>query len=103
MALIVRMRNLNMLTEWQYNSLMRDATAKGYRTGEPGGIERERSLIIEKMMTALAGNGINLTQLSDELNVPLDELSSLLYGVAAIRGGNCGTSSSLSKASLRLV
>ncbi|WP_447742361.1 helix-turn-helix domain-containing protein [Enterobacter asburiae] len=103
MALIVRMRNLNMLTEWQYNSLMRDATAKGYRTGEPGGIERERSLIIEKMMTALAGNGINLTQLSDELNVPLDELSSLLYGVAAISGGNSGTSSSLSKASLRLV
>jgi hypothetical protein len=47
---------------------------QGYRTGEPGGIERERSLIIEKMMTALAGNGINLTQLSDELNVPLDEL-----------------------------
>jgi hypothetical protein len=44
------------------------------------------------MMTALAGNGINLTQLSDELNVPLDELSSLLYGVAAISGGNCGTS-----------
>ena len=103
MALIVRMRNLNMLTEWQYNSLMRDATAKGYRTGEPGGIERERSLIIEKMMTALAGNGINLTQLSEELNVPLDELSSLLYGVAAISGGNSGTSSSLSKASLRLV
>lgn len=29
MALIVRMRNLNMLTEWQYNSLMRDATARG--------------------------------------------------------------------------
>ncbi|WP_250668732.1 hypothetical protein [Escherichia coli] len=52
MALIVRMRNLNVLTEWQYNSLMRDATAKGYRTGEPGGIERERSLIIEKMMAA---------------------------------------------------
>ncbi|EIJ3707331.1 DNA-binding protein, partial [Escherichia coli] len=101
MALIVRMRNLNVLTEWQYNSLMRDATAKGYRTGEPGGIERERSLIIEKMMAALAGNGINLTQMSEELNVPLDELSSLLYGVAPISGGSSGTSRS--RASLRLV
>ncbi|MDK6513436.1 ImmA/IrrE family metallo-endopeptidase [Klebsiella oxytoca] len=101
MALIVRMRNLNVLTEWQYNSLMRDATAKGYRTGEPGGIERERSLIIEKMMAALAGNGINLTQMSEELNVPLDELSSLLCGVAPISGGSSGTSRS--KASLRLV
>ncbi|HHL4378385.1 TPA: helix-turn-helix domain-containing protein [Escherichia coli] len=101
MALIVRMRNLNMLTEWQYNSLMRDATAKGYRTGEPGGIERERSLVIEKMMTALAGDGIYLAQLSDELNVPLDELSSLLYGVAAISGGN--SKRTPSRASLRLV
>ncbi|EGO9687755.1 XRE family transcriptional regulator [Escherichia coli] len=100
-ALIVRMRNLNMLTEWQYNSLMRDATAKGYRTGEPGGIERERSLVIEKMMTALAGDGIYLAQLSDELNVPLDELSSLLYGVAAINGGNSNRTPS--RASLRLV
>lgn len=101
MALIVRMRNLNVLTEWQYNSLMRDATAKGYRTGEPGGIERERSIIIEKIITALSGNGIHLSQLSDGLNVPLDELSSLLYGVAAINGGGCA--SSPSKASLRLV
>lgn len=101
MALIVRMRNLNVLTEWQYNSLMRDATSKGYRTGEPGGIERERSLIIEKIMAALAGKGVHLTKLSDALNVPVDELSSLLYGVAAIRGGNSGTT--LSKASLRLV
>ncbi|KFC87481.1 hypothetical protein GKAS_04683, partial [Kluyvera ascorbata ATCC 33433] len=58
-------------------------------------------LIIEKMMAALAGNGIHLTQLSDALNVPVDELSSLLYGVAAISGGNGGTS--LSRASLRLV
>ncbi|ENP0421786.1 ImmA/IrrE family metallo-endopeptidase [Edwardsiella piscicida] len=101
MALIVRMRNLNVLTEWQYNSLMRDATAKGYRTGEPGGIERERSLVIEKIMAALAGNGIHLTQLSDKLNIPLDELSSLLYGVTAISGGNSRTSQS--KVSLRLV
>ncbi len=53
------------------------------------------------MMAALAGNGVHLTQLSDELNVPIDELSSLLYGVAAISGGNSGNS--LSKASLRLV
>lgn len=101
MALIVRMRNLNVLSEWQYNSLMRDATAKGYRTGEPGGIERERSLIIEKVMAAFAGKGIHLTQLSDELNIPLDELSSLLFGVVAIRG--CSSEISPPRASLRLV
>ncbi|MGK9424607.1 DNA-binding protein, partial [Salmonella enterica subsp. enterica] len=59
------------------------------------------SLVIEKMMTALAGDGIYLAHLSDELNVPLDELSSLLYGVAAISGGN--SKRTPSRASLRLV
>lgn len=101
MALIVRMRNLSVISEWQYNSLMRDATANGYRNGEPGGIERERSLIIEKMMSVLAEEGIQLSSLAGLLNFPVDEVSSLLYGLSEISGGSSGTSTR--RANLRLV
>lgn len=101
MALIVRMRNVGALTDWQYNSLMRDASAKGYRTGEPGGIERERSLIIEKIMGSLSSDGISMGSIANTLNIPLDEISNLLFGVSIVQG--TGVQSSKSKADLRLV
>lgn len=100
-ALIVRMRNLSGLSEWQYNSLLRDASAKGYRYGEPGGIEREKSLIIDKVLSMLQSEGVTLPVISKNLNIPLDELSSLLFGVATISGG--GYSSPTRPPSLRLV
>jgi len=100
-ALIVRMRNLGGLSEWQYNSLLRDASAKGYRFGEPCGIERERSLIIEKVLSMLQTEGVTLPVISKKLNIPLDEISSLLFGVATISGG--GYYSASTPPSLRLV
>lgn len=101
MALIVRMRNAGALSDWQYNSLMRDASVKGYRTGEPGGIERERSLIIEKVIESLSLDGISMAVIANTLNIPIDELSNLLFGVSIIQGS--GGQSSKSKAALRLV
>ncbi|EKN3571899.1 helix-turn-helix domain-containing protein [Yersinia enterocolitica] len=100
-ALIVRMRNLGGLSEWQYNSLMRDASTKGYRYGEPGGIERERSLIIDRVLSMLQAEGVTLPVIAKKLNIPLDELSSLLFGVAAVGGG--GHSSPAAKPALKLV
>ncbi|KEY59872.1 ImmA/IrrE family metallo-endopeptidase [Serratia sp. DD3] len=100
-ALIVRMRNLCGLSEWQYNSLMRDASARGYRYGEPGGIERERSLIIDRVLSMLQAEGVTLPVIAKKLNIPLDELSSLLFGVAAVEGG--GYSSPAAKPTLKLV
>ena len=101
MALIVRMRNAGALSDWQYNSLMRDASVKGYRTGEPGGIERERSLIIEKVIENLSLDGISMAVIANTLNIPIDELSNLLFGVSIVQGS--GGQSSKSKAALRLV
>ncbi|EBG2007592.1 MULTISPECIES: helix-turn-helix domain-containing protein [unclassified Enterobacter] len=100
-ALIVRMRNLGALSEWQYNSLIRDASARGYRYGEPGGIERERSLVIEKVLSMLQAEGVTLPVMSRKLNIPLDELSSLLFGFGSISGG--GFSSSAPSPPLHLV
>ncbi len=100
-ALIVRMRNVGVLTEWQYNSLLRDASARGYRYGEPDGIERERSLIIDKILTMLQTEGISLAVISKQLNIPIDELSSLLFGFVIISGG--GNTSSHSSPFLKLV
>lgn len=75
--------------------------ARGYRYGEPDGIERERSLIIDKILTMLQTEGISLAVISKQLNIPIDELSSLLFGFVIISGG--GNTSSHSSPFLKLV
>ncbi|MFQ2031941.1 ImmA/IrrE family metallo-endopeptidase [Aeromonas veronii] len=84
MALIVRMKNLSLLTEWQYRSLLVEATGLGYRTGEPNGIDRERSLLFDKLLPALKANGIDIPEISRLLNLPTEEVSALLFRPTAV-------------------
>ncbi|WP_432472346.1 helix-turn-helix domain-containing protein [Amphritea sp. HPY] len=87
-ATIVRMKHLNLLTEWQYRTLMVEMSKAGYRKTEPNSIERERSLIIEKVLPALLIQGITLPKLADQLELPLDEVASLLFKVSIATSNN---------------
>lgn len=91
MALIVQMKNVGVLTEWQYKNLIITASKMGLRTNEINGIERERSLIIDKLVTALNKEGITLPKLANTLNLPLDEVSSLFFGLGLIHSGKSTT------------
>lgn len=86
-ALTVRMKNVGILTEWQYRTLMVEATKRGLRKEEINGIARERSLVIDKLLDALKSDGIDMNKLSTLLSIPIDELSNLLFKVAVISGG----------------
>ncbi|NIG74062.1 ImmA/IrrE family metallo-endopeptidase [Klebsiella sp. Ap-873] len=100
-ALIVRMKNVGMLTEWQYRTLMVEATKKGLRKSEINGIVRERSLIFDKLLSALKSEDIDFNKLATILAVPIDELSNLLFKMAVIDGG--GISSQGKRPDLKLV
>lgn len=100
-ALIVRMKNIGMLTEWQYRTLMVEATKKGLRKSEINGIARERSLIIDKLLAALKSDNIDLNKLSTIISIPIDELANLLFKVSVIEGG--GTSTGRRSPDLKLV
>lgn len=84
MALIVQLKNTGVLTEWQYKSLIITASKMGLRTTEINGIPRERSLIIDKLLTSLSNDGITMKSIAKELNLPYDEVSALLFGLAVI-------------------
>lgn len=100
-ALIVRMKNVGMLTEWQYRTLMVEATKRGLRKAEVNGIARERSLIIDKLLSVLKSDSVDLNKLGSILSIPIDELANLLFKVALIEGG--GTSSGGKRPNLKLV
>lgn len=100
-ALIVRMKNVGVLTEWQYRTLMVEATKRGFRKEEVNGIPRERSLVIEKLLNVLKLDGIDLNKLASMLFIPIDELANLLFNVAVFTGG--GSTTNGKKPDLKLV
>jgi Zn-dependent peptidase ImmA (M78 family) len=80
-ALNYRLRRLGITTEWKNRDLCIEIAKRGYHKTEPNGIERERSLVWEKVLKALWSEGTTQRQIAEDLNVPYDEVCELLFGV----------------------
>ncbi|HHR6017596.1 TPA: ImmA/IrrE family metallo-endopeptidase [Providencia alcalifaciens] len=79
-ALVRRTFDLNLSTEWHYRQLCIDLTRRGFKTSEPEGLEvREKSLILDKIFTALRQQGIKRSEVLEQLNIPLDEMNALTF------------------------
>lgn len=89
MALTHRLHELGLLTEWGYRTACVNLSRLGYKTGEPGGIQRETSQLLAKVLRALRDDGIAPAQIAADLAIPLTELNSHLFGLVptAIPGG----------------
>lgn len=79
MAMAYRLHALGMLSEWQYKSMCIELGRRGYRTGEPEGVERETSLLWRKILTQLWQGRISKNAVAAELHLPLDELEGLIW------------------------
>jgi Zn-dependent peptidase ImmA (M78 family)/transcriptional regulator with XRE-family HTH domain len=89
MALTHRLHELDLLTEWGYRTVCVNLARMGYKTGEPGGIQRETSQLLAKVLRALRDEGIAPAQIAADLAIPLTELNSHLFGLVptALPGG----------------
>ena len=74
MALTHRLHTLNLLSDWQYKSTCIELTRRGYRTGEPGGVEREvfALCLAEGACATLGGTKDQSSCCPDALHIPLD-------------------------------
>ena len=81
MAMAHRLHSLNILSEWQYKSACIELGKRGYRTSEPGGIQRETSLIWKKVLDSLWSDKVTKNEIARELCIPLDELEGLVWGL----------------------
>ena len=84
MAMAYRLRSIGHLTEWQYKSVCIELGRRGYRTAEPGGIERETSAVWQKVLTQLWAERTTKDEIAVSLSLPLDELESLLWGLTGV-------------------
>lgn len=99
MALAYRLHALGLLTEWRYKSACIELGRRGYRTGEPQGITRETSSIWKKVFAQLWKEKVTKVDIAKRLNLPPDEVESLIWGLT----GPTGKPDGLQLEGLRLV
>ena len=93
LALTHRLHELSLLTEWGYRTACVNLSRLGYRTAEPGGIPREDSQLLTKVLRALRDDGITPSQVAAEIAISAGELNSHLFGLAVtvLHGGTAHT------------
>lgn len=92
MNLAHRMHKLKLLTDWQARSAYIELGRLGYRDGEPEGIARETSQVLDKVFAALRDEGVSRRTISRHLGLPLEEINRSAFGLVLASGG--GDSSS---------
>lgn len=81
MAMAYRLNAIRLLTDWQYKSSCIELGRRGYRSGEPGGVERETSRVWQKVLAQLWVERKTKEHIADKLHLPLDELEALVWGL----------------------
>jgi Zn-dependent peptidase ImmA (M78 family)/transcriptional regulator with XRE-family HTH domain len=67
-----------LITDWHYRELCKQMSVRGYRTEEPMGLPRERSVLWKKIFEELWRDGVTRESIASELKIPLDEIQSLI-------------------------
>lgn len=80
-ALAHRLRDLELLTEWQYRTLCVQIARLGYRTSEPDPIDRETSQVLEKVFEALHDEGKARADVAEELRIDANDLEAIVFGL----------------------
>jgi len=105
-ALTYRLHELNVLTDWQYRTLFKELSTRGYRKSEPDPCQRETSQVYAKVFKLLRQEGIDKRSIAKALHVTPDEINTFMFGLAflSIEGGNQSeVVSSSAKPNLQLV
>jgi Zn-dependent peptidase ImmA (M78 family)/transcriptional regulator with XRE-family HTH domain len=84
MAMAYRLRSQHLLSDWQYKSICIELGKRGYRAAEPGGIEREVSVVWRKVLTQLWSEKTTKNDIAGHLHLPLDELEGLIWNLAGL-------------------
>lgn len=86
MALAYRLNSLGYISEWNYRSLLIELGKRGYRSGEPEGVEREVSTVLAKVLAALWSKGITKDDIAKDLGIPMEEIEALIFRLSPDQG-----------------
>lgn len=83
MAMAHRLHTLNFVSDWQYKSICIELSRRGYRSSEPGGMQRETSTVWKKVLMQLWSERISKHDIANALKLPLDEVEGLIGSLNA--------------------
>ncbi len=80
-AINYRIHKLGILSDWRYRDFSIEISKRGWNKNEPHPIERERSIVWEKVLRLLWSEGTTLESVASDLSVPAYEVFDLVYGI----------------------
>lgn len=80
-ALNYRVHKLKIISDWRYRDFCIEISQKGYNKQEPLGIERERSVVWEKVLRMLWAEKTTQKDIAKDLNIPEEEVNGLIFGI----------------------
>jgi Zn-dependent peptidase ImmA (M78 family) len=86
-ALNYRVHRLGIITDWKNRDFCIEIAKKGYNKNEPRPIDREKSMVWEKVLKTLWSERTTQADIATNLDLPLGEVEGLLFGVLNTRLG----------------
>jgi Zn-dependent peptidase ImmA (M78 family)/DNA-binding XRE family transcriptional regulator len=105
-AYVRRLKDLLLITEWQYRSFSIELSKRGYMKKEPRPItQRETSKLLPMLFQALREEGITKHNIAEDLNVYIKDIDSLIFNLTmlSLPGGTKSVSHAVNHGYLRVV
>jgi Zn-dependent peptidase ImmA (M78 family)/transcriptional regulator with XRE-family HTH domain len=80
-ALAYRLHKLGVLSDWKYRDYCIEMSKMGYNKNEPETIDREKSIVWEKILRSLWHEKVTLLGLCNMLHIPEQEVIGLIFGL----------------------
>lgn len=102
-ALAYRLHDLGMLSDWLYQTACVNLSRLGYRSREPGGMDRESSKLLSQVMTDLWQTRGGFENLCSELAVNERDINDLVFNLAPIAFTGAAQKTLRSRPDLKLI
>lgn len=103
MAMTRRLHDVGRLSDWGYRQNCVQFAQRGFRSGEPGGIDRERSRVFDTVFALLREQGTSVTDAGRELGLPPTMIQELTFAQVLVPMDGGATTPRTERAPLRLV
>ncbi|MDR3424291.1 MAG: ImmA/IrrE family metallo-endopeptidase [Alphaproteobacteria bacterium] len=81
-ALAYRLNKMALVSEWQYRSFVIQLN-RNHSASEPDGMPAEQSHVWKTVLTELWKEGVSRNKIASELNLPLEEIDNLVFGLTS--------------------
>ena len=89
-ALAYRLHKAKILSDWQYRGFCIEINST-FKSVEPEGLERERSVVLEKVFRELWKDRATRTHVAKELSLPVGEVDNLVFSLLDSSGSMART------------